>query len=73
VFLSLYSVLVAPWLADQTPSFVAAAAPLPAGIIIAFIAGLVAELVGSVLLAIPFIQGHVQPRWVGYYCPPQRS
>ena len=69
VFLSLYSVLVAPWLADQAPSLVAASAPLPAGFIIAFIAGLIAELVGSVLLAIPFIRGRVQPRWIGYVLP----
>jgi hypothetical protein len=69
VFLSLYSVLVAPWLAEKAPSLVSAAAPLPAGIIIAFIIGLVAEVVGSVLLAIPFIRGRVQPRWVGYMLP----
>jgi hypothetical protein len=69
VFLSLYSVLVAPWLADQAPSLVAASTPTPAGFIIAFIAGLVAEFVGSVLLAVPFIRGRVQPRWVGYVLP----
>ncbi|MDA3951256.1 MAG: hypothetical protein PF508_18760 [Spirochaeta sp.] len=69
LFLSLYSVLVAPWLADQAPSLVAASAPIPAGFIIAFIASLVAESVGSVLLAIPFIRGRVQPRWVGYVLP----
>lgn len=65
VFLSLYSVLVAPWVADKAPAL-GASAPLPAGIIIAFIVALVAELVGSALLAIPFIRGHVQPRSVGY-------
>lgn len=69
VFLSLYSVLVAPWLADKAPSLLAASAPIPAGFIIAFIAGVVAELVGTVLLAIPFIRGRVQPRWVGYVLP----
>jgi hypothetical protein len=69
LFLSLYSTLVVPWLADNAPSLVAASAPIPAGFIIAFIAGLVAELVGTVLLAIPFIRGHVQPRWVGYVLP----
>ncbi len=69
LFLSLYSVLVAPWLADKAPALVAASAPIPAGIIIAFIVGLVAEFVGSVLLAIPFIRGRVQPRWVGYVLP----
>jgi hypothetical protein len=66
LFLSLYSALVMPWLAENAPSLVAAAAPLPAGIITAFIIGLVAQFVGSVLLAIPFLQGHVQPRWIGY-------
>jgi hypothetical protein len=69
VFLSLIGVLVAPWLADQAPSLVAASAPLPAGFTIAFIVGLYAELVGTVLLAIPFIRGRVQPRWVGYLLP----
>jgi hypothetical protein len=67
LFLSLYSVLVAPWLADQAPSL--AAAPLPAGVISAYIAALVAECVGCVLLAIPFIRGRMQPRWVGYVLP----
>jgi hypothetical protein len=69
VFLSLYSVLVAPWLADRAPALVAASAPIPAGFIIAFLLGLVAELVGSVLLAIPFMRGRLQPRWVGYMLP----
>ncbi len=69
VFLSLYSVLVAPWLADQAPSLVAASAPLPTGLIVAFIAALLAELVGALLLAVPFIRGRVQPRWVGYLLP----
>jgi hypothetical protein len=67
IFLSLYSVLVAPWLAEQAPAL--AAAPLPAGIISTYIAALVAELIGSVLLAIPFLRGHVQPRWVGFMLP----
>ena len=67
LFLSLYSVLVAPWLADQAPAL--AAAPLPAGIISVYIAALVAELIGSVLLGIPFLRGRVQPRWVGYMLP----
>ncbi len=71
LFLSLYSVLIAPWLANQAPAL--AAAPLPAGIISAYIGALVAELVGCVLLAIPFLRGRVQPRWVGYICPVPRS
>jgi hypothetical protein len=69
MFLSLYSLLVAPWLAENAPALVTAAAPLPAGIIVAFIIGLVAEVVGSLLLAIPFIRGRVQPRWAGYMLP----
>lgn len=67
LFLSLYSVLVAPWLADQAPAL--ATAPLPAGILSAYIAALVAELIGCVLFAIPFLRGRVQPRWVGYLLP----
>lgn len=66
VFLSLYSVIVLPWLADNAPSLVAASAPLPAGFVVAFIAALVAWFVGTILLAIPFSRGRVQPRWVGY-------
>jgi hypothetical protein len=69
VFLSLYGVLVAPWLADQAPSLVAGSAPLPAGFIIAFSAGLVSQSVGTVLLAIPFIRRRVEPSWVGYMLP----
>jgi hypothetical protein len=69
LFLSLFGALVAPWLAAEAPSLVAASAPLPAGLIIAFVAGLVAELVGTVLLAIPFVRGRVQPGWVGYLLP----
>lgn len=67
IFLSLYSVLVAPWLADQAPAL--AAGPLPAGILSTYIAALVVELVGCVLLAIPFLGGRVQPHWVGYLLP----
>lgn len=69
VFLSLFSVLVAPWLAYKAPSLLAASTPIPAGFIIAFIAGLVAEFLGTVLLAIPFIRGRAQPRWIGYVLP----
>jgi hypothetical protein len=69
VFLSLYSVLVLPWLVDKAPSLVATSAPLPVGFIIAFLGGMVAWLVGTVLLAIPFLRGPVQPRWVGYVLP----
>jgi len=67
IFLSLYSVLVAPWLAGQAPAL--AASPLPAAFIIVYMAALMIEFVGCVLLAIPFLRGRVQPRWVGYVLP----
>jgi hypothetical protein len=66
VFLSLYAMLLLPWLAEKAPSLVAADAPLPTGFVVAFIAGLIAWLAGTVLLAIPFIRGRLHPRWVGY-------
>jgi hypothetical protein len=69
VFLSLYSVLVMPWLADQAPSLVAASTPLPGSFLIAYSAALLVELIGSMLLAIPFLWGRIQPRWVGYVLP----
>ena len=66
VFLSLYGALVVPWLADQAPSLVAASAPTPVGVVVGFAVGLLAWLVGTVLLAIPFVGGRLRPRWVGY-------
>lgn len=69
VFLSLYGLLLAPWLAEQAPSLVAAAAPVPTGVVVGFVAGLLAELVGTALLAIPFLRGRVQPRWIGVLLP----
>jgi hypothetical protein len=69
VFLSLYGALVAPWLANQAPALVASSAPLPFGFLVAFLVGILAELVGTVLLAIPFLRGRVQPRWVAYALP----
>ena len=69
VFLSLYGALVLPWLADEAPSLVAGSARLPLGFVVAFVVGLLAWLVGAVLLAMPFIRGRVRPRWVGYVLP----
>ncbi len=69
VFLSLYAALVAPWLADKAPSVVAASTPPPPGVMIAFIIALLAELLGTVLLGIPFIRGRIAPSWVGYALP----
>jgi hypothetical protein len=65
LFLSLYSLLVAPWLAAQAPGLVAAGTPLPAGVVLAFLGALGAEVVGMALLALPFLRGRAPPRWVG--------
>jgi hypothetical protein len=69
LFLSLCGALVSPWLAAKAPSLVAASAPLPAGILLAFAVGLLAWFAGGVLFGIPFIRGRVGPRWVGYLLP----
>ena len=69
VFLSLYGALVLPWLADEAPRIVAASAPTPLGFVVAFALGLLAWLLGAVLLAAPFVGGRVRPRWVGYLLP----
>lgn len=66
VFLSLYGLLVLPWLADKAPTLVAPSTPPPPAFIIGFVIGLLAWLVGTVLLAIPFIRKREQPSWVGY-------
>lgn len=69
LFLSLYAVLILPWLANRAPALVAVSAPLPAAFLIAFIAGLAAWIIGAVLLAVPFIRGRVHPQWIGYLLP----
>jgi hypothetical protein len=69
VFLSLFGLLIAPWLAEKAPALVATDAPLPAGFLVAFVVAIVAQCVGTVLLAIPFLRGRVQPRWIGYLLP----
>jgi hypothetical protein len=69
LFLSLYGALVLPWLADQTPRLVAVSAPTPLGFVVAFALGLLAWLVGAVLLAVPFVRGPARARWVGYVLP----
>jgi hypothetical protein len=69
VFLSLYGVLVAPWLAEKAPALLAPSVALPGAFIVAFVTALVAQLVGTLLLAVPFIRGRVQPRWAGIVLP----
>jgi hypothetical protein len=66
VFLSLYGMLILPWLAAAAPSLVSGAAPPPAGILAAFLSSLLAWLVGTVLFGVPFVRGALEPRWVGY-------
>ncbi len=43
--------------------------PTPLGFVVSFALGLLAWLVGAVLLAVPFVGGRVRPRWVGYLLP----
>jgi hypothetical protein len=69
VFLSFYGALVMPWLADKAPTLVSKSAAVPTAFVVAFILGLLAWIVGTVLFAIPFIRGHIRPRWVGYALP----
>lgn len=66
LFLSLYGLLVLPWLADKAPTLLAPSTPPPPAFIVGFVIGLLAWLVGTVLLAIPFIRRREQPSWVGY-------
>jgi hypothetical protein len=68
-FLSLYGALMLPWLADQAPRLVAGSSPTPLGFVVAFALGLLAWIVGAVLLAVPFVRGRVRSRWVGYLLP----
>jgi len=69
VFLSLYALLILPWLAEAAPALVSGSAPPPTGVVPAFLTSLLAWLVGTVLLGIPFMTGRLEPRWVGYLVP----
>ncbi len=68
VFLSLYALLIMPWLADRAPQLLDTSAPLPIAFIVAFLGALAAWCAGTFSLAIPFIR-RVEPRWVGYVLP----
>ncbi|NOT45874.1 MAG: hypothetical protein HOP14_14835 [Acidobacteria bacterium] len=63
--LSLYSMLVLPWLADTAPALIAASAALPTAFVVTFTASLVAWVAGALLFAMPFVRGRIRPRWVG--------
>jgi hypothetical protein len=69
LFLSLYGALVLPWLADQAPALVDGSSPVPSGVVVAVALGLLAWLLGAVLLAVPFVRGPAPARWVGYVLP----
>lgn len=69
LFLSLYGALVLPWLADQAPQLVSGSSSTPAGFVVAFALGLLAWLLGAVLLAVPLLRGPARTRWVGYVLP----
>jgi hypothetical protein len=65
VFLSLYSMTVLPWLAASVPDMVDGLNSDPA-MIGTFGVGLVAELAGTLLLAVALVQGRSGSRWIGY-------
>jgi hypothetical protein len=65
LFLSFYSMVVLPWLANNAPLLADGLNQHPP-MLVAFIAALLAEVVGMVLFAIPFVRGPVEPRWVGF-------
>ena len=65
LFLSFYSMVVLPWLANNAPRLADGLNQHPP-MLVAFIAALLAEVVGIVLFAIPFVRGPVHPQWVGY-------
>jgi hypothetical protein len=66
LFLSLFGLLVVPWLADQAPWVMASAAPRPPAFLATFGIGLLNWITGTVLVAIPFIRHRAGPTWVGY-------
>jgi hypothetical protein len=66
LFLSLYGLLILPWLAEESPALVAASVQPPGALVVAFIVGLLAWFTGALLLAIPFLRGWARPSWLGY-------
>jgi hypothetical protein len=65
VFLSLYSMIVLPFLAATLPDMVDALNAEPAAIV-TFSVGLLAELAGTILLAIALARRSSPSRWIGY-------
>jgi hypothetical protein len=69
LFLSLYGAIVLPWLATQAPQLVDGSSPAPTGVVVAFALGLLAWLLGAVLLAVPIVGRLARGRWVGFVLP----
>ncbi len=66
LFLSLFSALIAPWLAEHAPGLLSASARLPAAFLVTFVLALLAEVTGAALLAVPFLTRRLPPRWLGF-------
>ncbi|HEU4578454.1 MAG TPA: hypothetical protein VFS67_09375 [Polyangiaceae bacterium] len=64
LFLTLYGLLVLPWLARSAP-FLLQEAP-PRAFVIMFAAALLLWLAGTVLVAIPWLRQSQQPTWMAY-------
>jgi hypothetical protein len=65
IFLSLYSLIVLPWLAATLPAQIDGPNSNPP-MVVTFGVGLIAELVGTLLLAISLIRRAAEPAWIGY-------
>jgi hypothetical protein len=65
LFLTFYSMVVLPWLANNAPLLVDGLNQHPP-MLVTYIGALLAEVVGIVLFAIPFVRERVHPRWVAY-------
>jgi hypothetical protein len=65
LFLSLYSMMVLPWLATSAPDQVDTLNADPA-VIVTFGAGLLAQLAGTIMLALSFVRRQSDNRWIGY-------
>ena len=65
VFFTLLQVMIFPYLAEQAPQLLADDVG-PPGLVLFFIFGTLALVVGSILLALPLLRGQLRPRGAGY-------